>query len=201
MSYSLNSIKGGYIGCYIGTIIGVIKGYTRSFDYSSHSQGCEDYSSQGLRRWDRGVMSSKGWAYSSYGLASRVLGSGLCSAAAKLQTYLLQAPQVHCVRAFHQKDNSMMLLMLTAMIVILALSRSPSSSRCRQPGNTAPVAGLLCASELRIRAQQLKAMASGLWRSSKGLRVHKLDCSGLRVFVLTTVLQAIMPSLLLPVQD
>ena len=31
MSYSLNSLKGGYIGDYIG----VIKGDTRSLDYSS----------------------------------------------------------------------------------------------------------------------------------------------------------------------
>ena len=35
MSYSLNSLKGGYIRDYIGTIIGVIEGYTRSLDSSS----------------------------------------------------------------------------------------------------------------------------------------------------------------------
>ena len=34
-SYSLNSLKGGYIGEYIGTMIGGIKGDTRSLDYSS----------------------------------------------------------------------------------------------------------------------------------------------------------------------
>ena len=34
MSYSLNSLKGGYIGN--GTTIGVIKGDTRSLDYSSY---------------------------------------------------------------------------------------------------------------------------------------------------------------------
>ena len=34
MSYSLNSLKGGYIGDYIGTTMGVIKGDTRSLDYS-----------------------------------------------------------------------------------------------------------------------------------------------------------------------
>ena len=39
MSYSLNSLKGGYKGDYIGGIIGVIKGDTRSLDYSSY----EDY--------------------------------------------------------------------------------------------------------------------------------------------------------------
>ena len=36
MSYSLNSLMGGYIGDYIGTTIGVIKGDTRSLDYSSY---------------------------------------------------------------------------------------------------------------------------------------------------------------------
>ena len=36
MSYSLNSLKGGYIGDYMGTTIGVIKGDTRSLDSSSH---------------------------------------------------------------------------------------------------------------------------------------------------------------------
>ena len=35
VSYSLNSLKGGYIGDYIGTTIGLIKGDTRSLDYSS----------------------------------------------------------------------------------------------------------------------------------------------------------------------
>ena len=39
MSYSLNSLEGGYIGDYIGDYyIGVIKGDTRSLDYSSY--GC-----------------------------------------------------------------------------------------------------------------------------------------------------------------
>ena len=36
MSYSLNSLKGGYIGDYVGTTIGVIKGDTRSLGYSSY---------------------------------------------------------------------------------------------------------------------------------------------------------------------
>ena len=39
MSYSLNSLKGGYIGDYIGfikTTIGFIKGDTRSLDSSSY---------------------------------------------------------------------------------------------------------------------------------------------------------------------
>ena len=36
MSYSLTSLKGGYIGDYMGTSIGVIKGDTRSLDYSSY---------------------------------------------------------------------------------------------------------------------------------------------------------------------
>ena len=36
MSYSLNSLKAGYIGDYIGeTVMGVIQGDTRSLDYSS----------------------------------------------------------------------------------------------------------------------------------------------------------------------
>ena len=35
MSYSLSSLKGGYIGDYIGTTIGDIKGDTRSLDYGS----------------------------------------------------------------------------------------------------------------------------------------------------------------------
>ena len=37
MSYSLNSLKGGYIGDQ-GTTIGVIKGDTRSLDYSSYEE-------------------------------------------------------------------------------------------------------------------------------------------------------------------
>ena len=37
MSYSLNSLKGGYIGDYIGATIGVINGDTRSLDYSSYT--------------------------------------------------------------------------------------------------------------------------------------------------------------------
>ena len=36
MSYSLNSLKGGYIKDYIGTTIGVIKGDTRSLENGSH---------------------------------------------------------------------------------------------------------------------------------------------------------------------
>ena len=36
MSYSRNSLKGGYTGDYMGTTIGVIEGYTRSLDYSSY---------------------------------------------------------------------------------------------------------------------------------------------------------------------
>ena len=39
MSYSLNSIKGGYTGDYMGTTIGVVKGDTRSSDYSSNDGG------------------------------------------------------------------------------------------------------------------------------------------------------------------
>ena len=40
MSYSLNSLKGDYIGEYIGDYyIGVIKGDTRSLDYSSYGLG------------------------------------------------------------------------------------------------------------------------------------------------------------------
>ena len=35
VTYSLNSLKGGYIGVYIGTTIGVIKGDTRSLDNGS----------------------------------------------------------------------------------------------------------------------------------------------------------------------
>ena len=35
VSFSLNSLKGGYIGIIYGTTIGVIKGDTRSLDYSS----------------------------------------------------------------------------------------------------------------------------------------------------------------------
>ena len=34
MSYSLNSLKGGYIGNYIRTIKGVLKGDTRSLGYN-----------------------------------------------------------------------------------------------------------------------------------------------------------------------
>ena len=36
MTYSLNSIKGGYIGDYIGTTIRLIKGDTRSLDNGSY---------------------------------------------------------------------------------------------------------------------------------------------------------------------
>ena len=36
MSYSLNSLKGGYIGDYTGTTLGDSKGDTRSLDYSSY---------------------------------------------------------------------------------------------------------------------------------------------------------------------
>ena len=36
MSYSLNSLKGGYIGDYIGDYYRDIKGDTRSLDYSSY---------------------------------------------------------------------------------------------------------------------------------------------------------------------
>ena len=35
MSYSLNSLKGGY-AVYVGGIIGVFKGDTRSLDYIAH---------------------------------------------------------------------------------------------------------------------------------------------------------------------
>ena len=38
-SYSLSSLKGGYIGDYIGTTIRDIKGDTRSLDYSSYGLG------------------------------------------------------------------------------------------------------------------------------------------------------------------
>ena len=37
MSYSLNSLKGGYIGIVQGYIIGVIKGDTRSLDNGSYA--------------------------------------------------------------------------------------------------------------------------------------------------------------------
>ena len=37
MSYSLNSLKGGYIGIKWGSIIGDIKGDTRSLDYGSYN--------------------------------------------------------------------------------------------------------------------------------------------------------------------
>ena len=53
MSYSLNSLKGGYIGGfgskllqggyirdYNGSVIGMIKGVARSLDYRSHSCTC-----------------------------------------------------------------------------------------------------------------------------------------------------------------
>ena len=36
MSYSLNSLKGGYIGDYIGTTMGVIKGDTGSLNFCSY---------------------------------------------------------------------------------------------------------------------------------------------------------------------
>ena len=36
MYYSLNSLKGGYLGDYVGATIGVIKGDTRSLDYGSY---------------------------------------------------------------------------------------------------------------------------------------------------------------------
>ena len=36
MSYSLNSLKGGYIGIIWGTTIRVIKGDTRTLDYGSY---------------------------------------------------------------------------------------------------------------------------------------------------------------------
>ena len=35
VSYSLNALKGGYIGDNLGSIIGLTKGYTRSLDYKS----------------------------------------------------------------------------------------------------------------------------------------------------------------------
>ena len=38
MSYSLNSLNGGYIGDNRGTTTGHIKGDTRSLDYSSYPQ-------------------------------------------------------------------------------------------------------------------------------------------------------------------
>ena len=39
MSYSLNSVKGGYVALCRGTAIGAIKGATRSLDYSSFDGG------------------------------------------------------------------------------------------------------------------------------------------------------------------
>ena len=54
VSYSLNSLKGVYIGDYIGTTIGVIKGDTRSLDYSS----CRDRYSN-LSREHRGDSSGE----------------------------------------------------------------------------------------------------------------------------------------------
>ena len=49
MSYSLNSLKGGYIGEYIGTNIGGIKGDTRSLDYSSYPQHKAEVPSEFIR--------------------------------------------------------------------------------------------------------------------------------------------------------
>ena len=37
MSYSLNSLKGGYMGFYRGATIGLIKEDTTSLNYSSHT--------------------------------------------------------------------------------------------------------------------------------------------------------------------
>ena len=37
MSYSLNSLKAGYIGDYKGTTIGLFKGDTRSLDNGSYN--------------------------------------------------------------------------------------------------------------------------------------------------------------------
>ena len=45
MSYSLNSLKGLYMGLYKGLLYGFIKGDTRSLDCSSYG-GCS-----GLRGW------------------------------------------------------------------------------------------------------------------------------------------------------
>ena len=39
MSYSLNSLKGGYIGDSIGATVRGIKGDTRSLDYGSYRAG------------------------------------------------------------------------------------------------------------------------------------------------------------------
>ena len=36
MSYSLNSLRGSYIGFYIWTTLGAMKGDTRSLDYDSY---------------------------------------------------------------------------------------------------------------------------------------------------------------------
>ena len=41
MSYSLNSLNGGYVRDYMGTTTGVIKGDTRSSDYSSNDGGVQ----------------------------------------------------------------------------------------------------------------------------------------------------------------
>ena len=38
MSYSLNSVRGGYTGNYMGDYYWGIKGDTRSLDYSSHGE-------------------------------------------------------------------------------------------------------------------------------------------------------------------
>ena len=40
MSYSLNSLKGGYIRDYIGDYYRDIKGDTRSLDYRSYEPSC-----------------------------------------------------------------------------------------------------------------------------------------------------------------
>ena len=49
MSYSLNSLKGGYIGDYIGDYYRVIKGDTRSLDYSSYDLGFRGLNGLGFR--------------------------------------------------------------------------------------------------------------------------------------------------------
>ena len=50
MSYSLNSLKGGYIGDYIGDYYRDIKGDARSVDYSSNDKalGPNHYSINGI---------------------------------------------------------------------------------------------------------------------------------------------------------
>ena len=56
MSYSLNSLKGGYIGDYIGDYYRGYKGDTRSLDSSSYGSDLNPLSSSGV-----GVVCLASW--------------------------------------------------------------------------------------------------------------------------------------------